>query len=102
MQTSQNEPITITKEMGLTHQEFYEKLPRLLKEIPYQQANHTIQFQLHGKEVEISLGPEGVRELSKTARLPVTFVTLRFFGCLEAEIKAFVDHFNLRFLKGGG
>ena len=93
---------TIKKEMGLTHKDFHAELPNLLNGIPYDLSEDTVKFQVKGKGVEISLGPEGVREIGPSVRLPVTPVTLSFFDFSEEEIDAFVKHFNLKFMKGGG
>ena len=88
--------------MGITHKDFYNELPNLLDEIPYRHSEDTIKFKLNDKNIEIILGPEGFRELSRSIKLPVTFVTFRFFDCSEEEINGFIKHFNLRFMKGGG
>jgi hypothetical protein len=93
---------TIRKEMGITHKEFYAELPVLLDNIPYRQHLDTISFQLHGKHMEIILGPEELRAVGPTVRLPVTVVTLCFHDFTEQEVRDFVRHFNLRFMKGGG
>ena len=96
-------PFTVVKkEMGITHKDFYAELPALLEDIPYQQIEETIVFQLHGKRIEIVLCPEEVREAGPTVRLPVTVVTMGFFDFSAKEISDFVKHFNLRFMKGGG
>jgi hypothetical protein len=93
---------TIKKEMGLTHKDFYAELPNLLNGIAFDLSEDTVKFQVKGKCIEISLGPEGVREIGPSVRLPVTPVTLSFFDFSEEEIDAFVSHFNLKFMKGGG
>lgn len=102
MKTESEQLTTVEKEMGITHKDFYSELPNLLNDIPYHQSEEIIKFQLNGKNIEIILGPEKVRELGKSLRLPVTFVALRFFGFSEEEIKGFIRHFDLKFMKGGG
>ena len=92
----------IEKEMGITHKDFYAELPVLLENIPYRQQEDVISLQLHGKQMEIVLGPEQVREVGPMVRLPVTLVTLNFTDFTKQEINDFVRHFNLRFMKGGG
>ncbi|MDT8419743.1 MAG: hypothetical protein RQ754_04875 [Desulfuromonadales bacterium] len=92
----------VRKEMGITHREFYAKLPELLGDTPYQRDGQVIRFQRNGKTIEISLGAEGFRELSRSIRLPVTPVSICFFDFDEAAISSFIEYFNLRFLKGGG
>lgn len=102
MGTENRLPTVIIKEMGLTHEEFYDKLPLLLAGIPYQHANDTIRFQLNRKNLEIILAPEASRQLSSSMRLPVTTISFRFFDCSAEEIEEFINHFNLTFMKGGG
>ncbi len=93
---------TVEKEMGITHRDFYKDLPNLLNGIPYRQDSDTIKFRINNKAIEISLGPERVRELGLSFRLPVTPITLRFFEFSEEEMSDFIKHFNLKFMKGGG
>jgi hypothetical protein len=102
MKTDKEQPTIVQKEMGITHRDFYGEIPNLLSDIPYHHIENTIKFQLNRKNVEIILGPEGFRELSRSIRLPVTSVTLRFFDFSEEEVGGFIKHFNLKFMKGGG
>ena len=102
MEAYKEQPTIIKKEMGITHKDFYGELPNLLNGIPYQQSEDTIKFQLHGKHIEIMLGPEGCRQLGQSVRLPVTFVTLLFYNFSKEQIDDFITLFNLKFMKGGG
>ena len=102
MGTNKGRPTVIEKEMGITHKDFYAELPTLLQDTPYRQHEDVISVQLHGKQMEINLGPEQVREVGPMVRLPFTRVTLRFHDFSKQEISDFVRHFNLRFMKGGG
>ncbi len=102
MKTEKEQHKIVSKEMGLTHKDFYAELPRLLNDTPYQHSKDTIKFQLNHKNIEILLAPEGVRQLSQSIRLPVTFVTIHFFDFTDDEVNDFIKHFNLVFMKGGG
>lgn len=102
MKSDKEQTTIVEKEMGITHKDFYAELPNLLNDIPYHQAENIVKFQFNCKNIEIILGPEGIRELSRSMRLPVTFVTLRFFDFSEEEISDFIKYFNLKFMKGGG
>lgn len=102
MDADQELPIIVKKEMGITHKEFYGEFPNVLDGAPFHRSDDTLTFQLNHKNIEIELGPEGFRELSRSIRLPVTPVTLRFFDFSEDEVSGFIKHFNLRFMKGGG
>ncbi len=88
--------------MGLTHKEFYQKLSRLLKNIPYIQIDNTIKFEIDAKKINIILGKEDIRVLSVSVRLAMTRVKIVFFGFDQIGVDKFVRRFNLRFLKGGG
>lgn len=93
---------TIRKEMGITHKEFHEGLSSLLNGIPYRRDKNSINFQWEEKQVCISLGEEGFRELGQSVRLPMTPVVLVFSSWTEEEIHDFIKYFNLKFMKGGG
>lgn len=102
MVAANGQPTIIRKEMGLTHKDFYEELPNLLKGIPYQHSENTIKFQINSKNIEITLGPEKTRHLGQSISLPVTNVTLSFSNFSKTEVNQFIKHFNLKFMKGGG
>ncbi|MDA3833848.1 MAG: hypothetical protein PF495_10655 [Spirochaetales bacterium] len=81
MATDKEQTAIVKKEMGLTHKEFYQELPRLLSGISYHHGEDRIKFQLNGKKAEISLEPERSRQLGRSVRLPVTLhriLTLSF------------------------
>ena len=102
MPTAGVQPTIVKKEMGLTLKDFYGEVPALLEGIPYDQGKDTIKFQFNHKNIEIILGPEGSRKLSRSMTMPVTPVTLCFFDCSAEEINTFIKHFNLKYMKGGG
>ena len=97
MKTDKEHPIIVQKEMGITHKDFYGEIPNLLNDIPYHRIEDTITFQVNHKNIEIILGPEGVRELGRSIRLPVTAVTFRFFDfqnryCVSSGQNIFMLH----------
>jgi hypothetical protein len=102
MATDQEQLKIVSKEMGITHKEFYAELSRLLDGASYQHTNNTITFQFKCKKLEIILAPEGIRQLGQSLSLPVTFVTFHFVDFTDEEINVFIRHFNLIFMKGGG
>ena len=93
---------SITKEMGLTHTDFYAKVPELLEGIPFREEEDHISFALGDGRVEIHLGPEQERLLGPSIKMPYTMVTLDFVDCLETRIDKFLRHFKLTFMRGGG
>jgi hypothetical protein len=102
MKGARQQVTTIHKDMGITHSDFYRELSQLLEGIPCQQQAGTTTFRFFGKTVQIVVGPELVRELGPSVKLPSTRVTLHLFNFAETEVTDFVRLFNLRFMKGGG
>lgn len=92
----------VRKEMGITHQEFYTGLPNLLAGAPCRRSGNSIHFLFEGRPVEITLAPQGVRELGRSVRMPVTPLTMRLYDFPRDAVERFVKLFNLRFMKGGG
>ncbi|MEQ8321060.1 MAG: hypothetical protein RH946_12395 [Rhodospirillales bacterium] len=96
-------PVTINKQMGITHAEFVRLLPRALKSHHFQvHDNTTVRVEGgHGKHIDIGLGPEQVRQIA-LMRIATTAVTLSFTGYSEAERKAFLEQFDRAYHRGGG
>lgn len=97
-----SQPKLIIKEMGFTHKEFLERLSRLLYDTPYTRIQNLIQFEYFQKRVEILMEEERPRILSRSVQIYFTPITIRLFQFTEDESQAFIEKFNLCFLKGGG
>lgn len=93
---------TIHKEMGVTHHDFFARLPELLPDVPYQQDPDGVRFAYHDGEVRITLGPQGQRAIGRSLQLPYTPVTLEFWACSADQVADFVRRFRILFMKGGG
>jgi len=96
------DPKIICKEMGLTHQEFFVELPRLLAGEPFSCEGSRVCFHFAGKRVEIALGQEVKRVLSRSMQIPVTPVKISLYSFSAEEQESFLERFTRIFFKGGG
>jgi sulfur carrier protein ThiS len=91
----------ITKEMAVTHAEFFRLLPGALEGQPFRKTGHRVVVEEKGKRLDIGLGPERSRQIAGL-KLPATDVTLSFTGYDKTEIAAALRLFERTFQKGGG
>lgn len=94
-------PVTITKDMGVTHAEFFRLLAKALGPGAYSTDGPRVVRQDGGRRLEITLGPEGARKLA-LMRVPRTEVTLSFQGYSDAARTAALAIFDRAFQRGGG
>ena len=93
---------TLTREMGLTHGEFFRSLPHALSPERYRIDGTTVTVTEGEGRVVIELGPQGERRLTPMVRIPVTPVTFRFSGLGQEAVTAFMRHFERHYQRGGG
>ncbi|MCP5426593.1 MAG: hypothetical protein H6970_16220 [Gammaproteobacteria bacterium] len=94
-------PAVVTREMGLTHAEFFRTLPSALEGLHFRIGDAAVDVCDSERRLTIRLAPEGQRRLA-ALRLPVTQVTFLFDGYSETEQATFLRHFERRFQRGGG
>lgn len=93
--------IIITREMGLTHQDFFRTLPKVLSGQVFQVSNSTVTVCEAERSLIIHLSPQRERRIAML-RLPVTEVSLHFVGYSESEVNRFMNRFERHFQRGGG
>ncbi len=93
--------MVISKEMSITHTEFFRTLSRTYGAKRYQRDGTSVRFEDGSRSVTITLAPETTRRMGAMA-LPATRVDLRFQGYDETEMHTFIDEFDLHFRRGGG
>jgi sulfur carrier protein ThiS len=91
----------ITKEMAVTHADFFRTLPRALDAAPFKKTGNRVVVEEKGKRLDISLGPERTRQIAGL-KVPAADVTLAFTGYDRTEIAAALRLFERSFQKGGG
>ena len=93
--------IEYSREMGLTHSDFWRLLPRAMGDHPYTREGDTVQARVHQGTLTIHLGPTQERKIA-LLRLPYSVVAFRFEGVHKEQQMAFKTHFDLHFQRGGG
>lgn len=92
----------ITKEMAVTHAEFFRLLPDALDALlPFKRTGNRVVVEDKGRRLDIGLGPERTRQIAGL-KLPATDVTLSFAGYDKTGIAAALRLFERAYQKGGG
>ena len=94
-------PCRFTREMGLTHEEFFRELPAALGRRRFVAEAGRVSVDLEGGSLMITLGSEQTRSIA-ALRLPYTVVGFAFEGVEEVERETFMQRFDLCFRRGGG
>jgi hypothetical protein len=93
--------ITRVRVMGITHSDFFRRLPAALEGRASTVAGNRATVVDGTRGIEIELGPQGTRAIG-LFRLPVTEVTFSFTGYDEAQADALLARIDLHYHRGGG
>lgn len=93
--------IEYSREMGLTHDDFWRLLPRAMGEHVYETQGDNVHAKLYSGSLHIHLGPTQERRIASVC-LPYSVVSFRFEDVEPAQQQAFKAYFDLRFQRGGG
>ena len=94
-------PIRFSREMGMTHAEFFRSLPAALAGRLYTLHHGKALITEDDRCISIKLCQESERTLG-SLRLPMTHVSFTFVGYATQEVERFMAQFNLHFQRGGG
>lgn len=93
--------IAYSREMGLTHADFWRLLPRAMGNHSYAVVGNRVLANVDNGKLEITIGPPLERRIALMC-IPYSVVSFTFDGVSEAQQKAFKAHFDLHFQRGGG
>lgn len=93
--------IAYSREMGLTHSDFWRLLPRAMGVHAYKREGNEVHASVHEGQLVIVLGPTMTRKIA-LLHLPYSVVSFTFTGVEQAQQLAFKKHFDLHFQRGGG
>ena len=100
--TSASVPGTrLTREMSITHRDFFRLLPRAVNGAPVTRRGNQADIATGAGQVRITLAPESVRKLG-LMEFPVTQITIEFNGFSQTQQAAFLARFDLAYQRGGG
>jgi hypothetical protein len=91
----------VTKEMGLTHADFYRSFAAVAGDAAWQVDNDVITLHHAAGPINIYLSPEHRRNIAMVS-LPVTTLRFEFLHHEQAEVEAFMQRFDRCFRRGGG
>ena len=101
MSTTPSTGNSLTREMSISHREFFRLLPRAAGGAPVSRRGDQAEIQTSAGLVRITLAPETIRKLA-LMEFPVTEVTIEFNGFSATGQAAFLSRFDLAYQKGGG
>ena len=93
--------VRFSRDMGITHSEFFRTLPAALASTPYTVQGHDVIISDSTRHLVISLSPEGRRRIAALS-LPTTQVHFTFSGYSPQDIDRFMVRFDRAFQRGGG
>ena len=93
--------IVVTKDMGLTHRDFYRTFPSVAGEWPWQVIDDIVTLDHPMGPVTIYLEPERLRKIALIS-LPVTTLRFEFATDDQSDVDAFIKTFDTHFRRGGG
>ena len=94
-------PCSFTRELGLTHTEFYRSLPPAIEHHPYTAKDHRVEIDYGSRTVVIELGPQQYRKIA-SLQLPFVEVRFTFIGFGPGDRRTFMARFERSFQRGGG
>ncbi len=93
--------ITDSRDMALTHKDFFRILPRAMGDHSHTTDSNGVTAKVHGGEVRIDIGPQQLRKIA-LMEVPWCKVDFTATGLTEAQFEAFSTHFHRRYQRGGG
>ncbi len=90
-----------TREMGMTHADFFRILPSAIDQHPYRRRERRIDIDYGDRSVQIEFGDEKIRGIA-LLQLPYIDMSFAFHGFSDNQREAFMKRFDLYFRRGGG
>ncbi len=93
--------VRFSRDMGITHSEFFRILPTAMATLPYTVQGYDVIINDDTRRLVISLSPESRRRLGALS-LPTTQVHFTFSGYYPQDVDRFLARFDRAFQRGGG
>ncbi len=95
------ESISVEKEMGISHQEFFRVMTRALEGRDYAIDGNRLSIQDKDRRMEMILADQSERRLGMVV-LPVTRIRIELSGYGAEDAALAIAWFDRRFQRGGG
>lgn len=95
------EDIAFTRQMGLTHAEFFRILPPVVADVSHRVEPVAVHIEDGARRAVLTLGPQTDRRLG-IMRLPAFELRFEFSGYSTGEVDGFMARFDRCFHRGGG
>ncbi len=92
---------TVTRDMGMTHQDFYRLFPAVANGAAWRSVDNRVTLAHASGPIVIELEPQGLRKIAGLT-LPTTVVRFKFPEQDGATIERFMARFDQSFRRGGG
>lgn len=93
--------VRFSRDMGITHREFFRTLPAALAQTSYTVQGRDVIITEDTRRLVITLSPEGRRRIAVLS-LPTTQVHFAFSGYSPQDVEQFMSRFDRAFQRGGG
>lgn len=93
--------IVKTREMGMTHRDFFRTFPAVARDVPWGMDGDTVVMAEKNRHLSIRMGAEGQRRIAGLI-LPTVDLRFEFQDYNEEEANSFMARFDLAFRRGGG
>ena len=101
MNTASAPATRLTREMSITHKDFFRLLPRAVNGAPVTRQGNQADIATGAGRVKITLAPETTKKLGMM-EFPVTRVSIELSDFTPAGQAAFLARFDLAYQRGGG
>jgi len=96
-----SDPFVYSREMAVTHKDFFRILPRAMGDCEYVVDGSTVRANIGSGRVTINIGAQQVRRIALMA-IDYCKVDFCFEKLSEEQAEHFKTHFELYYRRGGG
>ena len=93
--------IVRTREMGMTHRDFFRTFPAVARDVAWRSEGDSVVLEEAPRRLVVRLGAEDQRRIAGLT-LPTVNLRFEFEGYDEPGADAFMARFDLAFRRGGG
>ncbi|ODB87516.1 hypothetical protein A3193_00955 [Candidatus Thiodiazotropha endoloripes] len=93
-------PFNLKREMGYTHDEIFNLLPRALSDYRYEIKDDVVTIELEKESVLLEIGGERGRRYTDNVYFPILPISISFIDVDKAVQSRFLHKFDTSYMKG--